>query len=36
MADVIKKYNCGWVIMHGGVNLRKTEDETDFADGIIT
>ncbi len=35
MADVIKKYNCGWVIMHGGVHVRKTEEYTEFADGII-
>ena len=35
MAAVTKKYNCGWIIMHGGVLLRKTEDETEFADGII-
>lgn len=35
MADVIKKYNCGWIIMHGGVNLRKTEAEAEFPDGIV-
>ncbi len=35
MADIIKKYNCGWVIMHGGVYVRKTEAHAEFADGII-
>lgn len=35
MADVIKKYNCGWVIMHGGVLVRKAEEEIQFPDGII-
>lgn len=35
MAEIIKKYNCGWIVMHGGVGVRKTEDITDFSDGII-
>jgi len=35
MAELIKRYNCGWVVMHGGVSVRKTEEETVFSDGII-
>lgn len=36
MAEIIKKYNCGWVIMHGGVALRKAEEEVQFENGIIS
>ena len=35
MADVIKKYSCGWVVMHGGISVRKTEAVVDFSDGIV-
>ena len=36
MAEIIKKYACGWVVMHGGICVRKTEDITVFPDGIIS
>ncbi len=35
MAEIIKKYGCGWVVMHGGISLRKTEEITAFPDGIV-
>lgn len=35
MAEVIKKAGCGWIMMHGGVALRKAEDEAQFPKGII-
>ena len=35
MADIIKKYNCGWIVMHGGTGLRKAEEIVEFSDGII-
>ncbi len=34
MAEIVKKYDCGWVVMHGGIAVRKTEDVTDFPEGI--
>ncbi len=34
MADIIKKYDCGWIIMHGGVLLRKAEEEVQYENGI--
>ncbi len=36
MAEIIKKYDCGWVVMHGGIAVRKTEEVTVFPDGIVT
>ncbi len=36
MAEIIKKYDCGWVVMHGGISLRKTEEITVFSEGIVT
>ncbi len=36
MAEIIKKYDCGWVVMHGGISLRKTEEITAFPEGIVT
>lgn len=35
MADVIKKYNCGWIIMHGGVMLRRAEEEVQYKGSVI-
>lgn len=35
MAQVIKKYNCGWIIMHGGVMLRRTEEETQYRTSVV-
>lgn len=35
MAEIIKKYDCGWVVMHGGIAVRKTEAVTEFPDGIV-
>lgn len=35
MAEIIKKYDCGWIMMHGGVALRKTEAEVQYKNGII-
>ena len=35
MAEIIKKYNAGWVIMHGGVGVHKAQDVVDFNGGII-
>ncbi len=36
MAEIIKKYDCGWVVMHGGISVRKTEEITVFPEGIVT
>lgn len=36
MAEVIKKYDCGWVVMHGGISVRKTEEIVSFPKGIVT
>ncbi len=35
MAELIKKYGSGWVIMHGGIKINKTEDICDYPDGIV-
>lgn len=35
MAEVIKKYRCGWVMMHGGIAVRKAEEIVEFPDGIV-
>ncbi|MBQ9945270.1 MAG: dihydropteroate synthase [Clostridia bacterium] len=35
MAEIIKKYDCGWIMMHGGVGLRRAEEETVYEKGII-
>lgn len=35
MAKLIKKYNAGWVLMHGGVKTGKTESVVDFENGVI-
>lgn len=35
MAEIIKKSGCGWIMMHGGVALRKAEEEVQFQNGII-
>lgn len=35
MAEIIKKYDCGWVVMHGGISVRKTEEITVFPEGIV-
>ncbi len=35
MAELTKKYNAGWVMMHGGVAVRKTETVVDFGNGLI-
>ena len=34
MAQLIKKYNAGWVLMHGGVKTGKTESIVDFENGV--
>lgn len=36
MAEIIKKYGCGWIVMHGGICLRKTEEITVFPEGIVS
>ena len=36
MAEIIKKYGCGWVVMHGGICVRKTEDIAVFPEGIAS
>ena len=35
MAEIIKKYDCGWVVMHGGISVRRAEEVTDFPGGIV-
>lgn len=35
MAELIKKYNAGWVIMHGGVLTDKTESVKEYPDGVV-
>lgn len=35
MAEIVKKYGCGWVVMHGGISVRKTEEITVFPKGIV-
>lgn len=35
MAELVKKYNAGWVVMHGGVCVRKTEESIDFPFGVV-
>lgn len=35
MADIIKKYGAGWVIMHGGVLNAPSETVCEYDDGII-
>ena len=36
MAEIIKKYDCGWVVMHGGVSVRLAEEVTAFPQGIVS
>ncbi len=35
MAGPIKKYNAGWVLMHGGVTTAKTESVIEYKDGVV-
>ena len=35
MAEIIKKYNCGWVLMHGGIGVRRAEEIVSFENGIV-
>ncbi len=35
MAEIIKKYHCGWIVMHGGIGVRRAEEVVDFTDGIV-
>ncbi|MBQ2758586.1 MAG: dihydropteroate synthase [Clostridia bacterium] len=35
MAQLIKKYNAGWVLMHGGVKTGKTESVVEFENGVV-
>ncbi len=35
MAQIIKKYNAGWILMHGGVKTGKTESVIDFENGVV-
>ena len=35
MAEAIKKYNCGWILMHGGIGLRRAESVVEFENGIV-
>ena len=35
MAENVKKYHGGWVVMHGGVKVNKTEAVCDYPDGIL-
>ncbi|MBR3974351.1 MAG: dihydropteroate synthase [Clostridia bacterium] len=35
MAQLIKKYNAGWILMHGGVKTGKTESIVDFENGVV-
>lgn len=34
MAQLIKKYNAGWILMHGGVKTGKTESVVEFENGV--
>lgn len=36
LADIIKKYNAGWILMHGGVMLGDAGSERDYKEGIIS
>ena len=35
MAEIIKKYRAGWVLMHGGVATAKTESVKVYENGIV-
>lgn len=35
MARVVKSYNCGWITMHGGVMLRRAEEEILYQNGVL-
>lgn len=35
MAEIIKKHRCGWIVMHGGIGIRRAEEIVDFEDGIV-
>lgn len=35
MAALIKKYDAGWILMHGGVNVNASQTETDYPMGIV-
>ncbi len=35
MADVIKSSECGWIVMHGGIGVRRAEEIVEFSDGIV-
>ena len=35
MCDLIKEYRAGWVLMHGGAALAKTEAELDYPGGVV-
>ena len=35
MCDVIKEYRAGWVLMHGGAALAKTEAELEYPGGVV-
>lgn len=35
MADIIKRHGTGWIVMHSGVLVKKSEEESYFPDGIV-
>ncbi len=35
MAKAVKEYNCAWITMHGGVAIRKAEEETEYKNGVV-
>lgn len=36
MAEIIKKYNAGWILMHGGIKNGGAETEREYENGIIS
>ncbi|MBQ6065275.1 MAG: dihydropteroate synthase [Clostridia bacterium] len=35
LGELIKEYRAGWVLMHGGAALAKTEAEIDYPEGVV-
>lgn len=35
MAEIVKKYNAGWILMHGGIKISKAEDFIVYSGGIV-
>ena len=35
MCEAVKEYRAGWVLMHGGAALAKTEAELDYPGGVV-